>query len=257
PSAPFRGGGAPFGTDVPFGPPGPDMLPTFVNWSTYGAVTPIQDQGDCGSCWAFGVTGLIEAAHFIQNKELIKLSKQHLIDGNNLRNFGCKHGSCSEALDYIMRNGGIINAESYPYKEAQGPVRSITAPGVKIVDYHLILNGSERMLKWAVAKSPVLVTIGADDSFLIEKKVVLDGPAYTLDDTEDQGIAHAVLVIGYGETDLGQKVWLVKSSHDGEMFLCVARDTGKIGGAFGITRRIIQVEVAGRVDVTVKSDEEM
>lgn len=41
------------------------------------------------------------------------------------------------------------------------------------------------------------------------------------------------------------------------MFLCVARDTGKIGGAFGITRRIIQVEVAGRVDVTVKSDEEM
>ena len=79
-----------------------------------------------GSCWAFGVTGLIEAAHFIRNKELIKLSEQHLIDGNNLRNFGCKHGSCSEALDYIMRNGGIINAESYPYKEAQGPVRSIT-----------------------------------------------------------------------------------------------------------------------------------
>ncbi|AQK92748.1 Core-2/I-branching beta-16-N-acetylglucosaminyltransferase family protein [Zea mays] len=123
PSAPFRGGGAPFGIDVPFGPPGPDMLPTFVNWSTYGAVTPIQDQGDCGSCWAFGVTGLIEAAHFIRNKELIKLSEQHLIDGNNLRNFGCKHGSCSEALDYIMRNGGIINAESYPYKEAQEPVR--------------------------------------------------------------------------------------------------------------------------------------
>jgi hypothetical protein len=79
-----------------------------------------------GSCWAFGVTGLIEAAYFIRNKELIKLSEQHLIDGNNLRNFGCKHGSCSEALDYIMRNDGIINAESYPYKEAQGPVRSIT-----------------------------------------------------------------------------------------------------------------------------------
>ncbi|KAL5670464.1 hypothetical protein ACJX0J_022685, partial [Zea mays] len=104
------------------------------------------------SCWAFGVTGLIEAAHFIRNKELIKLSEQHLIDGNNLRNFGCKHGSCSEALDYIMRNGGIINAESYPYKEAQGPVRSITT-GVA-----------------AAAKNIAMPNVDDDDDFEPPKK---------------------------------------------------------------------------------------
>nr|CAB3494907.1 unnamed protein product [Digitaria exilis] len=256
--APFRGGGAPFGTDVPFGPIGPDGLPTFVNWSTYGAVTPIQDQGDCGSCWAFGVAALIEADHFIKNKELIKLSEQHLIDANNLRNFGCKGGSTSEALEYITRNGGIVNAESYPYKGAQGPVQSITAPGVQIADYFCTFNGSEFMLKWSVAKGPILVTIGADDFFMMNQYGrVLDGPAYTLDEMENLRIAHSLLVIGYGETQLGQKIWLVKNSHGGERFLLLARDNGKIGGAFGLTRRITRVQVSERVDVTVKSDEEM
>ncbi|CAN6353978.1 unnamed protein product [Urochloa humidicola] len=227
PGAPSGGGGAPFGTkDIPFGPRGPDGLPTFVNWNAYGAVTPIQDQGDCGSCWSFSVAALIESAHFIKNKELMKLSEQHLIDANNLRNFGCLVGSSMEALDYIKRNGGIINAESYPYKEAQGPVQSITAPGVQIVDYNT-WHGSEKMLKWAVAKAPVLVTVGADPGFLIHNGGVLDGPGYTLEEIENLGIGHAVVVIGYGETYLGQKVWLVKSSHGGELFLMLATDTGQ------------------------------
>ena len=72
--------------------------------------------------------GKVVLLNFIKNKELIKLSEQHLINANNLRNLGREHGSTSdsEALEYIKRNGGIINAEYYPYKEAQGHVQSIT-----------------------------------------------------------------------------------------------------------------------------------
>lgn len=155
------------------------------------------------------------------------------------------------------------------------------------------------MLKWSVAKGPILVTIGADDFFMMNQygvcsqffkyivflftgaycrvsmlcvfrlnlnsfllfftylQRVLDGPAYTLDEMENLRIAHSLLVIGYGETQLGQKIWLVKNSHGGERFLLLARDNGKIGGAFGLTRRITRVQVSERVDVTVKSDEEM
>lgn len=63
-------------------------LPDTWDWRIYGAVTPVKDQGICGSCWSFGTTGAIESAHFLKHKSLVRLSPQNLVDcswgfGNN------------------------------------------------------------------------------------------------------------------------------------------------------------------------------
>jgi C1A family cysteine protease len=50
-------------------------LPTEVNWIEKGAVNPVQDQGQCGSCWAFSAIASLEGQHFVQSGKLLKLSE--------------------------------------------------------------------------------------------------------------------------------------------------------------------------------------
>jgi KDEL-tailed cysteine endopeptidase len=77
-----------------------------VNWVTAGGVNPVQDQGNCGSCWAFSAIASIEGFHFVKNNKLVKLSEQQCVDCDG-DSMGCNGGYPDNCMWYVSDNGGI------------------------------------------------------------------------------------------------------------------------------------------------------
>ncbi|KAF2364357.1 Peptidase C1A papain C-terminal, partial [Trinorchestia longiramus] len=89
-------------------------LPSSVDWREKGAVTPVRDQGSCGSCWAFSAIGAMEGQRFMKTGKLDVLSPQQLVDCSSFNN-GCHGGFPSLAFEYIERLGGIALEDDYKY----------------------------------------------------------------------------------------------------------------------------------------------
>ena len=92
-----------------------------IDWREKGAVTPVKNQGSCGSCWAFSATGNIESMWFIAGNPLTRVSEQQLTSCDTI-DHGCNGGLMDNAYNWLLRNrkGEIVTEEAYPYVSGNG-----------------------------------------------------------------------------------------------------------------------------------------
>lgn len=186
--------------------------PTDWDWREHDGVTPVKNQGSCGSCWTFSTVGALEAHTLIKYGDFTPLSEQQLVDcAQAFDNHGCEGGLPSHAFEYVMYAGGISTETDYPYKavdEACTVAEDTYAVDVQGGSVN-ITELDEASLKTAVyTAGPVSVAFEVYGNFRDYKSGV-----YSSDECGNTAmdVNHAVLAAGYGVMD-GEDYWLVKNS---------------------------------------------
>ncbi|KAK8995953.1 hypothetical protein V6N11_076206 [Hibiscus sabdariffa] len=182
-------------------------LPASIDWRQKGAVTPIKDQAQCGSCWAFSAIAATEGIHKLTTGQLISLSEQELVDCDKGVDQGCEGGEMEDAFEFIIRNHGIASEATYPYKGDDGTCNKSeeASHAATITGYEVVPANDEQALQKAVANQPVSVSIDAGDSaFQFYSSGIFTGACGT-------DLDHGVTAVGYGSED-GSDYWLIKNS---------------------------------------------
>ncbi|DBA00224.1 TPA: hypothetical protein N0F65_007868 [Lagenidium giganteum] len=217
------------------------MAPKNLSWITIKDgkyMTPVKNQGTCGSCWAFSVVSVIESRYAIEHEvPASPLSVEQLLScSSNLDHVrarfseedliassdGCDGGMPYLAYVYMDKSSphGIACESQYPYVMAtSSPDLACVKPKASDVavqwedgesGFVVVKSDSEDALIQALQSGPVSANVDAlSDGFRHYA-----GGIYNAKDCASDGktVNHAVVLVGYGETEEGEKYWIIRNT---------------------------------------------
>lgn len=178
------------------------------SWNETDYLSPVKNQGKCGSCWAFSTTSALETFMRKGNFTIERLSEQELVDCSKT-NHGCNGGIMHKAMDYIIERKGLASEQEYPYNATQSMCKLNTtrALGSNMTEYMFTIPESIVDLKYSVQQNPVAIAIDANNLFFrFYKDGVIDVPRNVSRD-----LNHAVLLVGYDHDEKGM-YWIIQNS---------------------------------------------
>jgi len=184
------------------------LLPMSFDWRNIEGTTPAQNQGSCGSCWAFATMGQLEAHVRIYDSRIEDLSEQAVLSCNT-GGGGCDGGTLSSAYSVFVNPGAVAETcmvyeadDTVPCTQDQcGVIARISSYGLLPADINSIKNSVYNY-------GPVATTMWVVDNFMD----YVDG-CYQTDVVCGTGDPHAVLIVGWDDNMCGgQGAWIVKNS---------------------------------------------
>ncbi|XP_050421120.1 cathepsin L isoform X2 [Adelges cooleyi] len=173
-----------------------DNLPAEFDWRDHNAVTPVKNQGTCGSCWAFSAVANIEGQYALKSGKLLSLSEQELVDCDKMDD-GCGGGLMTQAFEAVEELGGLETESDYPY-EGHGDRN-----GCKLVKSELkvtidkvvnVTTDETAMAKFLVKHGPLSIAVNANAMQFYMGGV--SHPIHAL--CSAGGLDHGVAIVGYG-----------------------------------------------------------
>ncbi len=202
-------------------------LPTKWDWrDTAHGLTPIKNQGSCGSCWAFGTVAVLESIVKIRDGVSKIFSEQQLVSCNE-DGWGCNGGMF--AHKYHMTPGATLDSD-FPYVAEDVPCQHGALPDTKIENWAYVGSSSQSRatvddMKQAMYQyGPLAVTVAASGSFKAYKHGIYNA-------NDGQSINHIVAIVGWNDDEGGY--WIMRNSWGArwgeEGYMRIAYDTNQIG----------------------------
>nr|XP_043614412.1 cysteine proteinase 15A-like [Erigeron canadensis] len=196
-------------------------LPEDFDWRDKGAVTPVKNQGSCGSCWSFSTTGALEGSHFLQTGELVSLSEQQLVDCDhecdpaeyNSCDSGCNGGLMNNAFEYILKAGGVQKEADYPYTGKDGTCKFDKSKiAASVSNFSVVSTDEDQIAANLVKNGPLAIGINAA---WMQTYIGQVSCPYICSKTR---MDHGVLLVGYGSAGYAplrfkeKPYWIIKNS---------------------------------------------